>query len=57
MDEDKAKVTQAQAIKHLSDNWPMQVEGIAICARLTRAKYLALMREGFTASEALFLCK
>lgn len=57
MDEDKAKVTQAQAIKHLSDSWPMQVEGIAICARLTRAKYLAMIREGFTASEALFLCK
>lgn len=56
-DSDKARVAQAQAIKQITENWVAHVEAIALTARLTRAKYLALVREGFTEAQAIELCK
>ena len=54
---DKEKVAAAQAIKKVRDNWPMLLEQITISARLAKAKYDALLKEGFTSDQALELCK
>lgn len=56
-DDDKNRVTQAQAIRQITENWAAHMEGITLGARLTRAKYLALLKEGFTEAQAIELCK
>lgn len=57
MDEDKPKVVQAQMIQYLKDNWVAHLESTALGARMTRARYLALVKEGFTEAQAIELCK
>ena len=51
------KVKQAQELKSLRENMPAIVEGLAFGAALTRARFLELRKQGFTESEAIFLCK
>ena len=36
---------------------PLMIENQAMCAKLTRAKYLSLVDAGFTKNEAFALCK
>lgn len=60
MNEDKReynRATFAQLLKQLKENMPAQLEFQQLTAKLTRAKYLALVAEGFTESQALDLCK
>lgn len=54
---DKAQVDLAQAVKRIRENMPAMLELIQLEARQTRAKFLALVEQGFSASEALELCR
>ena len=45
------------AIRDMQAQLPYIVAGQQAMAKATRAKYLALVEEGFSASEALELCK
>ncbi|MGK5020734.1 hypothetical protein [Janthinobacterium sp. LB2P10] len=57
---ERKRVEVARAMRRsladLLDNWPMQIEIIAWKAKESRAKYLALLREGFTEDQAIKLC-
>jgi hypothetical protein len=53
---DNDKVNFAQAVKSLRENLPASLEYAGIQAKVWRAKYLALVREGFTESQAVELC-
>ena len=55
-DPDKALVALSQAIKAMSDQWAHQLQLIGMQARVSRARYEALRREGFTEQKALSLC-
>ena len=57
MNDDADKVSMAQAVKNMLENMPALMEFERVNARLTRAKYLALVEQGFTKDEALALCK
>lgn len=50
------RVSLAQNVRNLRDNVPALLELAGINAQLMRAKYLALMKEGFTEAQALDLC-
>lgn len=54
---DKTRVAIAQAVKELKENMPAMLEHIILTARLTKAKYDALIKEGFTKEQAIELCK
>ena len=59
-DEDRAKVKVIQDFKtHLGafqERWPLELEMIRIRAKLAKARYDALRKEGFSVTEALTLC-
>lgn len=54
---ERAQVNMAQLLKRAQEEWPMQVELERLMARQVRVKFLALVAEGFTESQALDLCK
>lgn len=54
---DAEKVKQAQAILQIKENMPALIESFAVQAKMHRAKYEALIKEGFTESQAIELCK
>lgn len=56
-DDDKPRVALAQLVRDMRDNIAAHIEYSQIQARITRAKYLALVKEGFTEAQALQLCK
>jgi hypothetical protein len=56
-DEDKKSVDMARGVKHLRDNIIAMIEFEQLNARLVRAKYLALLEQGFTEQQALELCR
>jgi len=56
-DEDQPRVKMAQLVRDLREKMPMEIELTQLLAKVTRAKYLALVGEGFSADEALLLCK
>jgi hypothetical protein len=56
-DEDKPRVALAQAVRELRENIAAHVELSQLQARITRAKYLALLKEGFSEADALMLCR
>lgn len=56
-DEDKGKVRFAVLVRELRENMAAHIEFAQLDAQLKRAKYLALVKEGFTQDEALSLCK
>lgn len=53
---DQDKVNLATAIKQALEELPAQLELIALKAKICRARFLALRKEGFTNQEALMLC-
>ena len=55
-DPDAGKAALAQALKTLNDQWPHELQLIALQAKIIRARHLALMKEGFSYAEALTLC-
>jgi hypothetical protein len=56
-DDDKARVALAQVVRDIRDNIAAHIEYNQLQARITRAKYIALVKEGFTEAQALQLCK
>jgi hypothetical protein len=56
-DEDKTKVTRAQLMLKITEDWAAELEWLALSAKISRAKFLALVKEGFTEAQAIELCK
>lgn len=56
-DEDKDKVLLAQLVRDLRDNLPAHIEIGQLQAKIMRARYQALVAEGFNDQQALALCK
>lgn len=56
-DEDKPRVALAQLVRDMRDNIAAHIEISQLQARVTRAKYVALVKEGFTEQQVLELCK
>lgn len=54
---DAEKVKMAQALKSMRENMAATIEFLNYDAEVTRAKFLALVRQGFTEQQALELCK
>lgn len=54
---ERQQVTVAQLLKKAKEDFPAQVELEQYLAKLTRIKYLALVGEGFTETQALDLLK
>lgn len=50
------RISLAQAVRNLRENMPALLEMAQLNAQLNRAKYLALVKEGFTEAQALELC-
>jgi hypothetical protein len=44
-------------VANLREIQPLLIEHVKLMAEVTRAKYLALLDNGFTKEEALMLCK
>ena len=51
------KVKRAQALVELREDLPRLLEFMALSATMTRAKFKALVKEGFTEAQAIELCK
>ena len=53
-------VAQAKALRALTqmmqERWPAELEWMALQARIAKARYDALLKEGFTLEQALQLC-
>lgn len=56
MNEDSQKVNIAQSVRHLREILPAMIEHAEIQARLCKARFDALVAQGFTESQALELC-
>lgn len=54
---EKESAAREQAMRAINEGWLAQLEFFALDARIARAKYLALVKEGFTEAQALQLCK
>lgn len=48
---------QRAELEQLKRNLPTHIEFLAIHAQIIRARYLALVAQGFTEAQALELCK
>lgn len=48
---------QRASLEELKRNLPTHIEFLAIHAQMIRAKYQALLAQGFTEAQALELCK
>lgn len=53
---DQDKVNLAQAVKQAMEEWPAQLAVIEYKAKICRARYLALKKEGFSLTDCLMLC-
>lgn len=51
------QVELAQAVTFFQENMPALIAKLKIDAKLHRAKYAALLEEGFTDEQALELCR
>jgi len=47
----------SRAIREIQEILPAVIEGQRALAQVTRARYLALIKEGFSPEQALELCK
>jgi hypothetical protein len=56
-DEDLNKVKLAVLAREMIENMPAHIELAKAMAQITRAKYLALVAQGFDERQALELCK
>ena len=59
-DDEQARAKEAQnvraALQDIRDRWPARLELIALQAKIAKARFDALRREGFDAGQALQLC-
>jgi hypothetical protein len=56
VDNDRRLVALAQALRAFRDEWPHQLELIALKAKIAKARYDAAKAEGFDTRDALVLC-
>ena len=49
-------VTLAQAVRQMRETLPAMLEINELQAQITRAKFKALVKQGFTEAQALYLC-
>lgn len=56
-DEDKSKADLAQLVRNYRENMCAHIELNQLLAKTTRAKFVALIAEGFDERQALELCK
>jgi hypothetical protein len=54
---DANRVSLAQAVRNLRENLPALLEMEDLQAKLSRKKFLCLVAEGFTETQALELCR
>ena len=54
--DDQKSVALAKAVRRMREELPAQLEYIELQAQLTRARYLALLKQGFAHEDALRLC-
>nr|WP_315467138.1 hypothetical protein [uncultured Undibacterium sp.] len=57
MTEENRKVAFAVLVREMRENLPAHIEFEQLSARVAREKYLALVKNGFTETQALELCK
>jgi hypothetical protein len=55
--DEKERAARVHAIRAIKAGWADHLEFLAIEAQMIRAKYLSLIKEGFTEAQALQLCK
>jgi len=55
--EEQDAIDFAKAVKNMQDNTATMIEFARTKAKVTRAKYLALVAEGFSNDEAIALCR
>lgn len=55
--DDKRRAELAQLVRDMRDGLSAHVELAQLMAKLTRAKFIALVEQGFTVDQALMLCK
>lgn len=53
---EQERIGIAQAVRTLRENMPAMLEMAQLNAQLNRAKFLALVKEGFSEAQALELC-
>ena len=56
-DADRSKVALAVLVREMQENLPAHLEFAKLTSKLQRARYLALIAEGFNDRQALELCK
>lgn len=56
-DQERSRANMAQLLKNARETMPANIELEQLLARITREKFLALVKEGFTEAQALDLCK
>lgn len=54
---DKDVVASAEAIKTLRDNWPLFLDHSALQAEMAKAKFDALVKQGFSEAQAIDLLR
>lgn len=57
MNDDTKHVTLAQSVKQMHENLPALMDFERLQARMIRARYIALVGQGFTEQQAIELCK
>lgn len=55
-EEERARANLAMQLKKVLDTWPTEVEVIKFKAKVCKARYDALRKEGFDVASALSLC-
>lgn len=55
-EQEKVRAGLAQLLRNLRETWPLQLDLIGFKAKTVRARFLALLAEGFSVDEALRLC-
>lgn len=54
--EEAKRAALAQDIKKMEESWVMQLQIMALRARIAKAKYDALVKAGFEPAQALKIC-
>jgi len=56
-EKDKLRAELAKTVRSMRDNIDLYIELSQLLAQITRAKYVALVEQGFSEGQALGLCK
>lgn len=56
-EKDARRAELSKLVRGMRDDIDLHVDLASLVAQITRAKYLALVEEGFTVDQALILCR